>query len=186
MFRRNRPRPIFAPKVRVSKGEVLSVWERYFERALHQYQMGEFDEALLDVEAAIEANQRYAELYALRGMIFLEQGKTAEALEDFEKTLKMDQRQWAVHYLMGVHEYRSKNIDKALTAFATAQQYAPARSEVLYMLGMCYYRRGELERAKDFVQAAVDNADDPKAKSVREMKKFLTQVKRDVKAAKKS
>ena len=182
MFRRNRPKPIYAPKIRVSKGETLSVWERYFERALHNYATGEMDDALLDIEAAIEANPRNGELHATRGMFLLEAGKTDDAMEVFDTAQKFDQRQWVVDYLRGLHAFRQKNYDSAIEHLTTALLRAPLRPEALYLRAMAYYARGEIVRARDEVQKAVDNVTDKKNKSLRDMKKFLTQLKREAKA----
>lgn len=184
MFRRNRPKPIYAPKVRVSKGEVLSVWERYFERGLHQFGQGNLEDALEDIEAAIDINNRDGELHVTRGLILLEMSKVDDAMEALNEGLKLDQRQWLAHYLFGLHAYRRKQIDEAIGHLATAKTYAPTRPEVLYLLSMCYYARGEIERALDHVDSAIENADNPRAKPIREMKKFQKQVKRDVKAQK--
>lgn len=186
MFRRNRPRPIYAPKVRVSKGQTLSVWERYLERGLHHFTTGEMEDALLDIEAAIVENPKNGELHAAHGLILLEMGKIDDAMTALDAAQKMDQRQWVVDYLRGLHAYRQKQYDNVIEHVTTALLRAPLRPEALYLRAMAYYARGEIARARDEVQKAVDNADNPRDKSIRSMKKFLTQLKREAKADKSS
>jgi tetratricopeptide (TPR) repeat protein len=180
-WRRNRPRPVYAPKIRVSRGEPLSIWERYLERGLYHFERDEYDDALADLDAAIDKNGRNGELYATRGMVKLEMGDVDEATADFDTALQLDSKQWVVHYLRGLHHYRIKAYTTAIEHLTEALRYAPMRPEALYVRGMAYYARGEVERARDEVQKAVDNADDPRAKALRPMKKFLTQLKREAK-----
>lgn len=180
-WQRNRPRPIYAPKVRVSKGEPLSIWERYLERGLFAFEQGEYEDALADLDAAIEENSRNGELFATRGMIKLEMGDVAAAMADLDQALQTDPKQWLVHYLRGLHQYRENDYNATIAHLSEALKYAPLRPEALFLRAMAYYARGEIVRARDETQKAVDNADNPRAEAIRPIKKFLTQLKREAK-----
>lgn len=188
-LRRGRSRPVYAPVVRVSRGEILSVWERYFERGLYHYGNGDYEDALADLDEAIANVNRNGELHATRGMILQQLGDHEAAEEDFDMALKLDPRQWVVYYLRAKRAYEQKKYDETIALATQASQFAPQRPEVLFLRGMSYYKRGELERALDDVALAVDSSEDPTNKSQRDlrkdMKKFQTQLKREVKEAKK-
>lgn len=184
MFRRKRPKPVYAPKPRISKGQTLAIWERYLERGLHFFDKGKHDEALADLDEAIRSSPRNAELYATRGMILAEMGDEEAAHEDLDYAAKLDDRQWVVHYLRGLLAYRRKHHDEAIEHLSQAQRYAPLRPEILYARAVVNYDRGQLKRAQDDMDSAVQLMKDGD-KRQRAAKKFLNRVKREIKGNKK-
>ncbi|NDJ86269.1 MAG: tetratricopeptide repeat protein [Chloroflexi bacterium] len=185
MFGRRRARPVYAPKPRYSYGQPLTLWERHLERGLDYFSKGKNDEALADLDAAIEADDRIAELYATRGMILVEMGKEDQAHEDLAYALELDARQWLVHYVRGLIAYRKKAYDDAIEALSLAQRYVPLRPEVYYTRACVYYERGDLERARDDADYALQTlkADDKRGRTI---KRLLSQITKDLKAVDKS
>ena len=62
----------------------------YYERALANYSLGQFDSALSDMSAAIGMNSKRKEYYNDRGYIYLKLNNTEKARADFQKALKLD------------------------------------------------------------------------------------------------
>lgn len=185
ILRRGRPKPVYAPVIRTSKGEVLALWERYFERGLYAYSKGDFEDALADLDEAIENVNKNGEVYAVRGMILQQMGKYDLAEEDFDLALKIDPRQWVVYYLRAHRAYQQKKYDEAITLASEAARFAPLRPEILYLRAVAYYTRGETKRAFDELEIALTSAEDPENKDQRDLyrnvKKFHTQLKRELK-----
>ncbi len=184
MFRRKRAKPVYTPKPRISKGQILAIWERHLERGLHFFAKGKYDEALADLDEAIASSPRNAELYATRAMILAEMGDQDAAYEDLEHTLKLDDRQWVVHYLRGLLAYRGKNHDDAIEHLSQAQRYAPLRPEIFYLRSVVYYDLGQLERARDEMDSALQLFKDGD-KRQRAAKRFFNRIKREIKGKKK-
>ncbi|MEZ4533667.1 MAG: tetratricopeptide repeat protein [Cyanobacteriota/Melainabacteria group bacterium] len=62
----------------------------YYERALANYSLGQFDSALSDMSAAIGMNSKRKEYYNDRGYIYLKLNNIEKARADFQKALKLD------------------------------------------------------------------------------------------------
>lgn len=183
MFRRNRPRPVYAPKPRVSSGMPLSLWERHLERGLDAFQKGKYDEALADLDEAILHFTRNGELYATRGLILAEMGKADAAREDLAYALQLDDRQWVAHYVSGLLAYRAKQYDEAIEHLSKAQRYAPLRPEIFFTRGIAFYAKGDVNRARLDIDSAVQvlKQDDKRYKSA---KTFLGRLEKEVKGKK--
>lgn len=73
--------------------EALNIRKRddlYYERALANYSLGEFDSALSDMSAAIGMNSKRKEYYNDRGYIYMKLNKAEKARADFQMALKLD------------------------------------------------------------------------------------------------
>ena len=66
--------------------------EDYFNRSNTRYDKGDVDGAIVDYSKAIELNPKYANAYALRGLIKLQQGKDTEAQPDIDTAIQLDSR----------------------------------------------------------------------------------------------
>ena len=195
MVFRRRNRPIYAPKPRVSQGQPLSDWERYFERAMANYDTFAtattktkkkpelLDEALADIDEAIGIMPRNGELYIARALILLEQNKESDAIDDLNYALQVDQRQWAAHYIKGYLAYNKKKYDEAIEELSLSQRFAPLRPEVLFTRALAYYARGESQRAHDDMDSAIQVMEN-KSKRRTLANKFIKQVKKELKTAK--
>jgi Flp pilus assembly protein TadD len=142
-------------KVRISRGTPLSKAQRYLERGLAAHSRAEYDDALADLDEAINQERRNAELYATRGYILQEAGYTDEAEADFEKALKIDPSQWVVHYARAMEAFRNEDYDNALAYLAQAQRIVPLRPELFIYRAAAYYAKGEKSAAEREIDSAV-------------------------------
>src|SRR5688572_2694021 len=106
--------PLKAPEPSVSRGAPLSLAERYLERALDYYTKKKYEDAIEDLDAAIEVEPRNGELYATRGYIHYEAGTLHLAEADFKKALEIDPRQWLAHYARAMIAFSKEEYDVAL------------------------------------------------------------------------
>jgi tetratricopeptide (TPR) repeat protein len=158
---------------RISRGQTLALWERYLERALAEVDKGEkanLDNAMLDINAAIDHAPRMGELYATRALIsYLQNKPDAEVDADLKLAFGIDRHQWLCLYVWGLMAMRKQNYPEAVESFSQAQRYVPTRPEVLQARAMAYYGQGELDRAILDIELALKNAEDRHAKDLKKM-----------------
>ncbi|MHB8626081.1 MAG: tetratricopeptide repeat protein [Aggregatilineales bacterium] len=121
--------------------------QAYYERGLLAFAAHKYEDALADLDAALQLSPGYAELYSARGLVALEAGKLPEAQEDFEYAIKLNKRQWLAHYGLGVVAFNRKAWGAAIEAFTKAQTIAPGRPEPWYYRAVAQYNAGDADKA---------------------------------------
>jgi len=154
--------------------------DEYYKQALDAYNKRRFDDAILNMDKAIERLPTKSEYYAARGFFYLEDGVKDKALADFEQALKIYRYEMLAHYGRGVIAYNDRNWDEALAHFSDAYRADPKRPETLYYLGILYHRKGNNEAAAQLMgqaQAAFEAANDRrKTDAARWVKEFQKQL----------
>ena len=163
------PRP---PATRYSTGRPLAVWERYLERGIAAFEKESYEDALADLDEAIENTPNLGELYATRGLILHLMRRDEDSEEDLAHALNLDSHQWLVFYVQGLIAMRNKNHEEAIEYFSRAQRYVPTRPEILHSRAMAYYGYGNLDAAIGDLKLAVDTMDS-KDKQLKEIKRLL-------------
>ena len=129
--------------------------QAYYERGLLSFAAHKADDALADLDAALQIAPGFAELYSARGLILLEAGKLPESQEDFEYALKLNGRQWLAQYGLGVLAFNRKAWAEAIEAFTKAQAIAPGRPEPWYYRAVAYYNAGEMDKGRADMKIAL-------------------------------
>lgn len=129
--------------------------QAYYERGLLSFAAHKIEDALADLDAAIQIAPGYTELYSARGLILLEANKLPEAQEDFEYALKLSTRQWLAQYGLGVLAFNRKAWPQAIDAFTKAQAIAPGRPEPWYYRAVAHYNSGDSDKAKADMKIAL-------------------------------
>ncbi len=164
------------PEVRISKGKPLSLAERYLERALFFYSKEKFEDALTDMDAAIEAEPHNAELYATRGFILVRAGHEDEAQADLEKALKINPQQWVAHYARAMMAFKKGELDQALGHLAIAKVIAPNRPEILMYQAAVYYHKKDRANAQKAIEAAIATDDKKLQKEAKKWQKVISEL----------
>lgn len=160
------------PEVRISKGRPLSLAERYLERALFFYSKEKFADALADLDSAIEAEPRNAELYATRGFILASTGHEDEAENDLEKALKINPQQWLVHYTRAMLAYKKGNLDEALAHLRIAKVIAPKRPEILIYMAAIFFHKHDKPNAIQTINSVMEIGQSGDKKLLKEAQKW--------------
>lgn len=160
------------PEVKISRGTPLSLAERFLERALFAYSKDKFEDALSDMDAAVEAEPHNAELYATRGFILARAGHDSEAEPDLEKALKINPQQWLAHYTRAMMAFKTGDLDKALGHLAVAKVVAPRRPEILIYQAAAYYHKKDKPNAQKIIAEAVEIIESGDKKLLKEAKKW--------------
>lgn len=167
------------PEVKISKGRPLSIAERYLERALFLYSKERYDEALTDMDDAIAAEPRNAELYATRGFILLRAGYEDEAVTDFDKALRINPQQWIAHYGRAMIAYKKGDLDTALSHLAIGKVIAPKRPEILIYMASIYFHKKDSANATRIIDSATEllKGEDGDKKLLKEAQKWQKAIK---------
>lgn len=128
--------------------------DEHYKLALQAYQKQNMDEALLEMEKAIQLLPTNSEYHAARGFFFLEDGLEDEAQAHFEQALKLHPYETLAHYGRGVIAFRDKNWDEAQAHFMDAYRSDPNRPETLYYLALTHHRKRENADALHYMQQA--------------------------------
>jgi tetratricopeptide (TPR) repeat protein len=153
--------------------------DEYYKKALAAYEKRNLDEALINMNDAIQALPTNPEYYATRGFFFVEDDVPDKAEADFEKALKIHPYEMLAHYGRGIIAFRNKKWDEALQHFLNAYYADPKRAETLYYLAIVYHRRGEnanavhvMRQAHELLEAAGDKRRSDALKWIRTLEKI--------------
>ena len=115
----------------------------YIATAKEKLQTGNFDEAIVDLDAAIDGNAT-SNAHTLRGEAYMQIGNYQKALEDFDSAIEKDSMNAVAFYDRALLNTRMENYDAALNDInnaLAAQSIKP--SETLSMRDL-YAKRGQL------------------------------------------
>lgn len=154
--------------------------DEYYQQALEAFRKGRYDAAINALNDALSLTPRRAELYATRGLVYLEDGVKDKAQSDFEQALKLNAYELLAHYGRGMMAYQSGNMEEALAHFSDAYKADPKRPETLYYLALVYHRKKEHEVARRLMEVGMEflEADDKRRgdfqKWMREFDKLIS------------
>ena len=155
----------------------LTLGERYYERSLFHYEANHVQQALSDLDQAIETEPKHAEYYVARGLMLLESERPDEAEEDFAYGLALDPKQWLAHYGRGIKAFNEADYTAAIGFFSRAQKLAQDRPEIYYYRAIALYLDGNSSEASEdmkFVQTLLD----PEDKLYKDSEKWLSYFKK--------
>ena len=153
--------------------------DEYYRIALASYQKKNLDEAVLNLNKAIEAYPRRAEYYAVRGYFRFEDGLPEEAEPDFDHALTINSYEILANFGKGAIFFEREDFDKAIDFFTKAWAADTERAETLYYLALSYHRKRNNVQAKQFMTQAADiygkTAEDDKdaRKSMKNAEKWI-------------
>ena len=130
--------------------------DEYYKRALAAFDKGDYDQAVDNLNKAIDVLPTRSEYYAARGYIFLNDGLQDKAEADFAAALKLHEFEMLAHYGRGVLAYKDRNWEDAETAFSRALAVDPERAETLYYLALVFHRQRKNQQALPLMQKALE------------------------------
>ena len=156
--------------------------DEYYRIALASYQKKNLDEAVLNINQAIEMYPRRSEYYAARGFFNLQEGLPAEKVEpDFDQSLSINPYEVLGNYGKGVLCFNREEYTQALDYFIKSWAADNERPETLYYIALIHHRNKDNVQAKQWMQQAqakyavlAENDRDAK-KSMKNAEKWLKQ-----------
>ena len=114
--------------------------------------LGRLQEAVEELERAVEEEPLHALLRSELAFALLEAGSEERAIAEFRKVMEIDEGFWAAHRFFGVH-YALKGMEmEALAQFERAYQLAPWSSIAVGTLAGALVRTGDVSRASLLIQ----------------------------------
>jgi tetratricopeptide (TPR) repeat protein len=128
--------------------------DELYRIALDAYQKKNLEQAILNMDSAIELFPNRAEYYAARGFFRLEDGVTDKAEADFDMALKKNPYEILANYGKGVVAYNAKDYEKALDYFMKAWAAENHRPETLYYIALSFHRQKQNQKALQWMRQA--------------------------------
>ena len=130
--------------------------DEYYRIALSNYQKKNLDEAVLNMNLAIDLYPRRAEYYAARGFFHLQDGLPNKAEPDFDHALSINPYEILANFGKGVIAFDKEQYDPALEYFIKSWAADNERAETLYYIALIHHRRRDNLQAKQWMQQAHD------------------------------
>jgi len=128
----------------------------YNNRGLTYDELGRFDEAIKDLDKAVELAPTDYWAYTNRGMLFGKTGQFNKAIEDFERAIVLDPSHPETYINLGIAYAKKGLVDKAIEQFTKAILIDPRQAMAFYNRGLLYSRTGSNDRAASDYQKACE------------------------------
>ena len=128
--------------------------EFYNNRGMAYDKEGQYDQAILDYNKALNINPRYAEAYNNRGVIYRKKGQLDRAISDYNKALKINPRDAEAYNNRGVVYLWKGEFDRAISDYNKALEINPRFAESYYGRGVCYYSQKQYDKSWEDVNKA--------------------------------
>ena len=128
--------------------------DEFYRIALDFYQKKNLDQAVLNMNSAIEHYPNRSEYYAARGFFRLEDGDIEKAAVDFDLALSKNPYEILANYGKGVIAYNAKEYDKALDYFMKAWAADNNRAETIYYVALIFHRQKQNQKALQWMRQA--------------------------------
>jgi tetratricopeptide (TPR) repeat protein len=136
----------------------------YYNRGFDYLRKSQYDEAIIELNKAIEIYPRYALAYNDRGVAYLRKKQYDRAISDFTKALDINPRYPKVLYNRGIAYLDNRKYEKAVSDLTKALDLNLFMAEAYHERGLAYFFKGEYDLAlADFNQAITLNPRNGKA-----------------------
>ncbi len=116
--------------------------------------LGNMQQAINDLNKAIELNPQFAEAYYNRGIAYGNLGNNRKAIKDFDKAIEMKSQYARAYFYRGIAYLVLENSKEALSNFSTVIQLNPQNAEAYFNRGFCWLALKNTPAAiKDFDKA---------------------------------
>ena len=124
-------------------------WE-YDARGVLYTMRGDYAQAILDYNRALEINTKYGNAYNNRGNIHYSQGKYAQAISDYDKAIEQNPKNSEAYTNRGNAYYSQGKYDRAISDYDKAIRINPQYGRAHHGRGIVHYAQG------DYTQAIAD------------------------------
>ncbi len=128
--------------------------EYYFLRGVCFNYVLQYDDALFDLNTAIEMCDSVAEYYNQRGIVYTNMEKYADALFDFQTAIKMNPNAEFIHNNIGLAYEKNGFKDKAVEHYKISIKKYPYQSDSYYNLGRLFFEVRKYKTAIKYLKEA--------------------------------
>lgn len=128
--------------------------EYYYLRGVCYNYVLRYDDALFDLNTAIEMCDTIGEYYNQRGIVYSNMEKHADALFDFQTAIKMNPKLEYIHNNIGLAYEHNGFKDKAIEHYKLSIRKEPYQSDSYYNLGRLNYENRNYKTAIRYLKEA--------------------------------
>jgi tetratricopeptide (TPR) repeat protein len=124
------------------------------DEGIYHIKRGEYDQAILSSNKALEINPRNDLAFNVRGIAYWKKGQYDQAISEYNKAIKINPRR-GVHYVSrGVAYGEKKEFDQAISNFNKALEINPRGGDVYYNRAVSYSSKREYDKSWEDVKMA--------------------------------
>ncbi len=132
----------------------------YVDRAIIYYQDKKFDEALKELQRAIELDPQSTDALYYQGLVYAASNRAGEAQAVWEKVRGLNPADLDVAFQLGVLYFNGQEYEKAEPLLRQVYGPEPTRPNIGYYLGFIEYRKKNYREALTFFKGNVPSDDD--------------------------
>ena len=129
----------------------------YYVRAKYLYEVGNYDQAIQDMNQAMQIDTTNADYFHLVSDIFLDYNKSNKALRAMNAVVDLYPNRTPSLLKLCELELILQQYDNSITTINNILKYDPQNAEAYFMLGMNFKELGEIDKAINSFQTAVEN-----------------------------
>jgi len=131
-------------------------WLGYNDLGTALVQMGRIDEAIAQLQKAVEINPNYVEAHNNLGDALLQKGQVDEAMGQYQKALEIDPNFADAHNNLGIVLLKKGQVDEAMAQYQKALEIKPNNASAHYNLGNVLLQKGQVDEAIIQYQRALE------------------------------
>jgi protein O-mannosyl-transferase len=131
-------------------------WVGHNNLGLTLYQKGNADEAVKQIQMALDINPNYADARNNLGMILGQSGQLDEAIAQYRRAVEIYPNYAVGHYNLGVALFEKGQLDEAIAHYEKAIASRPTYAEAYNNLGNALLEKGQIGEAIQQYQAALN------------------------------
>ncbi len=132
----------------------------YVDRAIIDYQDKKFDEALKELQRALELDPQSADALYYQGLVYAASNRAGDAQAVWEKARGLNPADLDIAFQLGVLNFNRQEYDKAEALLRQVYGPEPTRPNIGYYLGFIEYRKKNYREALTFFKGNVPSDDD--------------------------
>ncbi|MCD4753540.1 MAG: tetratricopeptide repeat protein [Anaerolineaceae bacterium] len=149
-------------KVMIQRQETEEVYwlENPLLRSMIRYELGYIEDAIADIDLAIQSTTENHFLYQYRGSYYADSQQYEKALEDFSTAIQKEPENSENYRLRG-HIFRMmERYSEAIVEFTQAITLEDSLLDAYFFRGRCYAKLGESSKAKKDMKHILTNDPD--------------------------
>ena len=127
-----------------------------YEQAKQEFEAGQFERALRDIDLAIEQSPESAQFELLRGRIHLETHRLQNAIDAFMTAIEKDPEYAEAHYFAGIVFQRWSDDEQAFAHYTKACELESDNVQYLVATAEALIALGEFEAARQAIETKLE------------------------------
>lgn len=117
---------------------------------------GQIDDAISDLNKAVELNPKDAGAYFYRGNAYYKKGQIDKALSDYSEAIKINPRYTNAYFSRGLHYVGVEEYSKAISDFNKVISITPDNASAYYYRGASYFGKKKYKKALSDYDKAIE------------------------------